>query len=493
MAREISMNGRKKIESIQKEFTEKFNYLTLIFLDEDMKSIDVSRSLAEVRTAKGPDISIMASLKVNTLEQRFMDSFGITVEVAYSKDGKVMHTKNNVDKTLNEMNRWCEENGCDKFEFKKSLRGTTVLSLQEQLYKAIVEQYPDAVSKKMNKDNFMDLHLPSLNSKKGTHIFFNTTKEGIKFGFYCRDEEFVKSILDKSSSIEQYAQGVRPAGNPIFTNVDEAAQAALDFIWEMTGQSKSYRQNNVEEISNDLDDFHVEDSQLIHTLVLLYCALANQPEISDSSLDVLIDRIKSWDFSMSDDEKNNEIIKAFTWFTNNYDPSLFSKLKIKLNELSELDEEKRIQIIEDLRLILATFFEIPAEKNQLYSSVISNLRFNSKEYGIDLVTSEMIDNFNDQFDEDYKSSVLENFCEEGFIKFLSIDVREFNKAIEEKYFSGEMLHFIGKAELGDWESVKKITSKEEAATLKKDFKGSNPEYIVLLYCQGNYIHAFSSE
>ena len=104
------MNGRKKIESIQKEFTEKFNYLTLIFLDEDMKSIDVSRSLAEVRTAKGPDISIMASLKVNTLEQRFMDSFGITVEVAYSKDGKVMHTKNNVDKTLNEMNRWCEEN-----------------------------------------------------------------------------------------------------------------------------------------------------------------------------------------------------------------------------------------------------------------------------------------------------------------------------------------------------------------------------------------------
>ena len=293
MAAELSMNGRKKIETIQKEFTNKFNYLTLLFLDENRKSLDISRSLAEARTVKGTDVSINAGLKVNTLEARFMQNYGLLVEVAYLKDGKVMHTKDNVDKTLNEMNRWCEENGCEKFGFKKSKTGETVLSLQEQLFNAISEQYPDAVAKKMNKDNFMDVHLPSVNSKKGTHIFFNTAKEGIKFGFYCRDEEFVKSILDKSSNIEEYAQGVRPAGNPLFTNVDEAAEAALEFIGEMMGEIANHNDQNFIETANDSNELQVEDFQLIHTLVTLYFAFASQSGISDSSLDILVERILS--------------------------------------------------------------------------------------------------------------------------------------------------------------------------------------------------------
>jgi len=254
MAAELSMNGRKKIETIQKEFTNKFNYLTLLFLDENRKSLDISKSLSEVRKVKGTDISINAGLKVNTLEARFRDNYGLMVEVAYMKDGKVLHTKDNVDKTLNEMNRWCEENGCDKFEFKKSLRGDTVLSLQEQLFNAISEEYPDAVAKKMNKDNFMDVHLPSVNAKKGTHIFFNTAKEGIKFGFYCRDEAFVKSVLDKSSNIEEYAQGVRPVGNPLFTDVDGAAEAALAFIGEMLGESNMETKDSTEKENLESDD-----------------------------------------------------------------------------------------------------------------------------------------------------------------------------------------------------------------------------------------------
>ena len=68
MAAELSMNGRKKIETIQKEVTNKFNYLTLLFLDENRKSLDISKSLSEVRKVKGADISINAGLKVNTLE-----------------------------------------------------------------------------------------------------------------------------------------------------------------------------------------------------------------------------------------------------------------------------------------------------------------------------------------------------------------------------------------------------------------------------------------
>jgi hypothetical protein len=82
MASELSMNGRKKIETLQKEFTQKFPYLTLVFLDKEKRAIDISKSLSEVRQAKGADISIIASLKVNTLEKRFLENFGLVVEVA---------------------------------------------------------------------------------------------------------------------------------------------------------------------------------------------------------------------------------------------------------------------------------------------------------------------------------------------------------------------------------------------------------------------------
>ena len=43
MASDMSMNGRKKIQSIQKEFTEKFSHLTIIFLDEDNIELDETK------------------------------------------------------------------------------------------------------------------------------------------------------------------------------------------------------------------------------------------------------------------------------------------------------------------------------------------------------------------------------------------------------------------------------------------------------------------
>ncbi len=235
MAKELSMSGRKKIETLQKEFTEKFNYLTLIFLDEDMKSLDVSKSLGEVRIRKGADISIMASLKVNTLEERFRESYGIIVEVAYSKDGKIMHTKDSVNKTLNELNSWCESHGCDQFQFKRALTRNTLLSVQEQLFNAIKEKFPDAEAKKINKDNFMDIHIPSIHRKRGTHLFFNTAKNDIKLGFYVRDENFISRVMANALNAEQYAQGLRISGNPTFPNVEEAIEAAILFLSEFSG------------------------------------------------------------------------------------------------------------------------------------------------------------------------------------------------------------------------------------------------------------------
>jgi uncharacterized protein (TIGR02145 family) len=272
MASELSMNGRKKIETLQKEFTQKFPYLTLVFLDKERRAIDISKSLSEVRQAKGADVSIIASLKVNTLEKRFLENFGLVVEVAYQKSDKVVYTKDSVDKTLNELNKWCQENDCQPFEFKKSFTGNTLSSVQEQLFEAIKEYYPNAEAKKINKDNYLDIHIPEINNKRGTHLFFNTAKDGIKIGFYCRDEDFVEEVLSKSSNIEKYAQGIRILKNPIQNDVEEATASALSFIEELTGEQNEKKEEDVDidailnekgedEEEYEDDDFEEDDEE----------------------------------------------------------------------------------------------------------------------------------------------------------------------------------------------------------------------------------------
>ena len=117
MASDMSMNGRKKIQSIQKEFTEKFSHLTIIFLDEQNNELDNTKSLSEVRKKKGEDVSIIASLKISTLEKRFLTNFGIRVQVAFKKDNQLVHTDQEDDRTLNELNKWCFENQCEPIQY----------------------------------------------------------------------------------------------------------------------------------------------------------------------------------------------------------------------------------------------------------------------------------------------------------------------------------------------------------------------------------------
>jgi len=120
-----------------------------------------------------------------------------------------------------------------------NLTQTTVKTIQEQLVAEISKTYQDAEAKKVNKDNFLDIHLPSINSKRGTHLFFNTGKDEIKIGFYCRDEDFNNDILSRSSHTEAYAQGIRIKNNPAFATVDEAISAALNFLSEIKGEEKA--------------------------------------------------------------------------------------------------------------------------------------------------------------------------------------------------------------------------------------------------------------
>lgn len=105
---------------------------------------------------------------------------------------------------------------------------------QAELARAIVAIYSDAVVKKIDVDTFLDIHLPAINAKRGTHLFFRTGPKDIKIGFYCRDEAFVGRALE-DRSIERYGSGVRPMGNPGFVTVSDAIAAAIAFLSGLVG------------------------------------------------------------------------------------------------------------------------------------------------------------------------------------------------------------------------------------------------------------------
>lgn len=104
-------------------------------------------------------------------------------------------------------------------------------SIQYQLAESIKTNFKDSVVKKIDKDNFLDIYIPSVNNSKGTHLFFNTAKGQIKLGFYVRDVEFIDKVLAQSSDkIESYSQGIRLKSNPYFNTVEDGVKAAKDLL-----------------------------------------------------------------------------------------------------------------------------------------------------------------------------------------------------------------------------------------------------------------------
>lgn len=121
MAREVSTNGRKKIETLMKEFNANFPYLNLTIgsMGEDSKfrSCDRTKTLSEIRLKKGSgEVSFSGRKKVETIEKEFHNNFGLTVQICYTtKDGKGYYTaESDNKKTLTELNREKEARGCQK-------------------------------------------------------------------------------------------------------------------------------------------------------------------------------------------------------------------------------------------------------------------------------------------------------------------------------------------------------------------------------------------
>ena len=144
MATSLTTNGKKKISTFKKEFSLKFNYLTIQFLDKKRKEYDNELNLVSIRTKKGEDISISGQNKINSLESKFEKKLGIGIEVCYSKAGKLVRTKSNNDKTLSELNKWCESNGCDL------IQGNKKISLKSGNEKKINKRFDSRIKRKID-------------------------------------------------------------------------------------------------------------------------------------------------------------------------------------------------------------------------------------------------------------------------------------------------------------------------------------------------------
>jgi len=145
-----------------------------------------------------------------------------------------------------------------------------------------------------------------------------------------------------------------------------------------------------------------------------------------------------------------------------------------------------------LRLMSVSFFELPDSRRDLYIGIAKALNLEKYVEEIPKITQDKIDEFVKACGDELFWDVLDYFKESGNIIFVSIDSEDLIDSISEGIFTKEMLQLIGSAKIDDWQTITSITNQEEAKSIKKEFKDENNEYILVLYCQGKYVYAYSS-
>jgi len=127
MAKEISLHGRKQINTIREEFNEAFSYLRLSLFPSDQRDenrkipFSGDQTLASVREVDNPgSISIHGRTLVKNIEKQFDDIYGLYAQVCYTEeDGKRRFSGSKMDQwSLSKMNKYGQENGWQQNEFK---------------------------------------------------------------------------------------------------------------------------------------------------------------------------------------------------------------------------------------------------------------------------------------------------------------------------------------------------------------------------------------
>ncbi|MBQ7280055.1 MAG: hypothetical protein IJR13_04935 [Bacteroidales bacterium] len=122
---EITVNGNKLMKTLQKEFSKKFQYLTLCFIisadrgkSVNVKGINTDKRLSDVRKKfSNAEISLHGRTKVKNIENYFWDELGIAVQIGicnYSGHKHYFPIGSFNGLTLTAANDWAKSVGCKK-------------------------------------------------------------------------------------------------------------------------------------------------------------------------------------------------------------------------------------------------------------------------------------------------------------------------------------------------------------------------------------------
>lgn len=135
---EITVNGNKIMKTLQREFSKKFNYLTLCFIvDADrekivnVRGINTDKRLSEVRKkVSNEEISLHGRTKVGNIEKYFWTELGIACQIGicnYNGHAHYFPIGSFNGLTLTAANDWAKSVGCNKVtdkEIAQISRGT---------------------------------------------------------------------------------------------------------------------------------------------------------------------------------------------------------------------------------------------------------------------------------------------------------------------------------------------------------------------------------
>ena len=135
---EITVNGNKIMKTLQKEFSKKFQYLTLCFIIHadrgkcvNVKGINTDKRLSEVRKKfSNAEISLHGRTKVQNIENYFWNELGIAVQIGicgYNGHKHYFPIGSFNAQTLTGANDWAKSVGCKKVgeqEINEICRGT---------------------------------------------------------------------------------------------------------------------------------------------------------------------------------------------------------------------------------------------------------------------------------------------------------------------------------------------------------------------------------
>lgn len=126
---EILIDGRKRVKTIQDEFSKLYPFLGIHFFTEEeiqkakkgenVSPLDGDLRLSEVRTIKGStnsDFKVTSRMFIETLETNFRREFGLQIQICIQKEGRGFYTSGDMDRMpLKDLNALCEEKGYQKW------------------------------------------------------------------------------------------------------------------------------------------------------------------------------------------------------------------------------------------------------------------------------------------------------------------------------------------------------------------------------------------